>query len=297
MNSVKAWFLASRPKTLAGAAAPVVIGGSIAWHDISEEIITGRTFEFLPFILCVAFAMFMQIDANLINDYFDFVKGTDRSDRLGPERACAQGWISPKAMKIGIGVATALSCLIGLPLILWGGYSLIAVGLLCVIFCFLYTTRLSYLGYGDLLVLVFFGIVPVCCTYFILTGTVSLPSLLSGTGCGLATDCLLMVNNYRDRHEDKKSGKRTIVVRLGAHTALHLYKWLGIAASLLAVTSIALSGNTVYSLLILPYVAMHSVCYIQMTRKDGRELNTTLGKTSLTILTYALCLALAFILP
>ena len=153
-NGLKAWFLAARPKTLTGAAAPVIMGGALAFQYVGH-------LNCLPFLLCLLFAFVMQIDSNLINDYFDFRKGTDREDRLGPERACAQGWVTPKAMRVAITLTTGLACVLGLPLIFWGGYKLILVGALCVLFCFLYTTCLSYRGYGDLLVLVFFGIVPV----------------------------------------------------------------------------------------------------------------------------------------
>lgn len=90
-NSLKAWLLAARPKTLTGAITPVLIGTALAAMD-------GR-FHWLPALVCCLFAGLMQIAANFINDLFDFLKGTDREDRLGPERACAQGWISPQAMK------------------------------------------------------------------------------------------------------------------------------------------------------------------------------------------------------
>ncbi len=163
-NGCKAWFLAARPKTLTGAATPVMMAGAMAVRDVENH-----ADMLLPFCLCLLFAFLMQIDSNLINDYFDFRKGTDREDRLGPERACAQGWVTPGAMMFAIGITTVLAGLVGLPLIYWGGWNLIMVGLLCMMFCFLYTTHLSYFGFGDLLVLVFFGIVPVCCTYYILT--------------------------------------------------------------------------------------------------------------------------------
>ena len=107
-NSLQAWILAARPKTLTGAITPVMIGTALAAMD-------GR-FHWLPALICCLFASLMQIAANFINDLFDFLKGTDREDRLGPERACAQGWISPQAMKTGIIITVALACLICLSL-------------------------------------------------------------------------------------------------------------------------------------------------------------------------------------
>ena len=158
-NSVRAWVLAARPKTLAGAAAPVIMGGACAWMWLNSNwILPEEAFDWAAFALCMVFAWIMQIDANFVNDYFDFSKGGDTEQRLGPKRACAQGWISPKAMKTGILVTTVLACAAGLPLIWKGGPWMLAVGAACVLFCFLYTTKFSRLGLGDLLVLVFFGI-------------------------------------------------------------------------------------------------------------------------------------------
>ena len=206
INSIKAWILAARPKTLAGAATPVMIGTSIAYMD-------GK-FQWLPACICLLFAFLMQIVANFINDLFDFLKGTDREDRLGPKRACAQNWISPQAMKTGIIVTTVLACAFGSILLLYAGWELIIVGIVCVLFAFLYTTGpypLSYHGWGDLLVLVFFGFVPVGCTYYVQahswTPTVTIASLI----CGFVIDTLLVINNYRDREADEKSGKKTII--------------------------------------------------------------------------------------
>ena len=113
VNSIKAWLLAARPKTLAGAATPVLLGCALAYAD--------SCFQMTPALLCFAFAFLMQIDANFINDYFDYLKGSDREDRLGPERACAQGWITLNAMRKGIALTTATACLAGLCLLAYGG--------------------------------------------------------------------------------------------------------------------------------------------------------------------------------
>lgn len=131
-NSLQAWILAARPKTLAGAITPVMIGCALAFAD-------GK-FNWIPALICCLFAGLMQVAANFINDLFDFLKGTDREDRLGPERACAQGWISAAAMKQGIFITVGLACLIGCTLLFYAGWELILIGALCVLFAFLYTT-------------------------------------------------------------------------------------------------------------------------------------------------------------
>ena len=112
-NSLYAWILAARPKTLTGAITPVMIGSALAYMD--------GHFQWLPALICCLFASLMQIAANFINDLFDYLKGTDREDRLGPERACAQGWISPKAMRNGIIITVLFACLIGSSLLFYAG--------------------------------------------------------------------------------------------------------------------------------------------------------------------------------
>ena len=190
-NSPHAWFLAARPKTLTGAAVPVMIGIALAFHDAGTE-----DFRIIPAILCMLFAFVMQIDANFINDYFDFKRGNDDETRLGPKRACSEGWITPSAMLKGIIATTLFGCAIGLPLIYYGGLEMIMVGLVCVVFCFLYTTLFSYLGLGDVLVLIFFGIIPVCVTQYLCAAPtagvglqgINIEGLLIALACGIVIE-------------------------------------------------------------------------------------------------------------
>src|SRR5574344_1848086 len=155
-NSAQAWLLAARPKTLTGALVPVLIGTALAYSD--------HKLMLLPAAICALFAIMMQIAANFINDYIDFKKGSDGEDRLGPLRACAQGWITPFYMKLGILVTIIMACAIGCTLLYWRGTELIAIGFTCVLFAYFYSSGpypLSYKGFGDLLVILFFGFIPV----------------------------------------------------------------------------------------------------------------------------------------
>ena len=284
-NSAKAWILAARPKTLSGAAVPVIIALSKSWAD-------GNSINWIPALLCLLFAFVMQIDANFVNDYYDCVKGVDREDRLGPERACAQGWVSLSAMKRMIAATTLLAAVTGLPLICWGGMEMIAVGIACIVFCFLYTTLLSRVGMGDILVLLFFGIVPVCATYFIQTQTLSPDVLLLSLSCGLVTDCLLVVNNYRDRETDRKAGKHTLITLIGGNAAEWLYLTLGVAAVLLA--AVPLKGHIA---ILAPWLVRHTSTWLRMKKiRYGRELNKILGQTALNILLFGIVLSLSVIL-
>lgn len=294
-NSWQAWLLAARPKTLTGAAVPVMIGAALAWAD------AGGGVQWLPVALCFAFAFIMQIDANFVNDYFDFLKGTDDELRLGPKRACAQGWVTIGAMRRAIGLTTLLACLVGLPLVVYGGWPMLAVGALCVVFCFLYTTHLSYMGMGDLLVLLFFGVVPVTMTYFLVLPahlqTVTLEVLLASVACGLVVDALLVVNNYRDIDNDRRTGKQTLIVAIGSKWGRRLYLGLGVAASLMGCAFVA-NGHVWAALLpIVAYLPLHVLAYVEMRRiGKGAALNRVLGLTARNIFVYGLSVSVGFLL-
>lgn len=291
-NSFKAWLLAARPKTLTGAAVPVMIGLSLAYSDLS-----GSAFNVLAAILCFLFAFIMQIDANFINDLYDFLKGTDdRSTRLGPERACAQGWVSVGHMRLAIALTTMLACVVGLPLILWGGWPMALVGIFCVVFCFLYTTHLSYLGLGDVLVLIFFGFVPVCITYYLQVHTFSFPVFAASLACGLVIDALLLVNNFRDRDTDRQAGKLTLVVRIGSEWSLMTYLAVGIAACVLGLFFVPQGRWMAFLLPILTYLPLHVVTYRRMRRIwEGRGLNDCLGETARNIFMYGLAVSIGLL--
>lgn len=294
INSPKAWLLAARPKTLTGAMIPVMLAGSLAFYN--------DTFKPSLWICCAAFACLMQIAANFINDIYDFLKGSDRKDRLGPERACAQGWITPKAMKIGIFVDVSIACAFGLLAVAlswetlpYHGLEFIVLGAVCVIFAFLYTIGLSYLGLGDILVLVFFGFVPVCGTYYLQALTIDAGALILSVISGIAIDALLVINNYRDRNQDKISGKKTIIVRFGEPFGRFYYLAIGIIVTALM---FSLFGTVRYFVLIptIIYLTLHIKTWREMVKIfKGRALNAILGKTSRNMFIMALLLSAAIV--
>ena len=294
-NSPRAWLLAARPKTLTGAAVPVMIGVALAYVDAAQYV--EGTFSWMAAVLCFLFAFIMQVDANFINDFFDYAHGNDDVEtRLGPRRACAQGWVTLDAMKRAIALTTCAACVVGLPLIAYGGFEMILVGLLCVVFCFLYTTHLSYLGLGDLLVLLFFGIVPVCVTYYVQLHTVTWQVFWASLACGLVIDGLLLVNNFRDREGDLSVGKRTLVVRIGEVNSLRLYLFVGIFACLLGVV-FWLNGHVLATLLPLLYLVLHFYTYLKIKRIwRGKALNLCLGETARNIFVYGVTVALGLLL-
>lgn len=291
-DSVCAWLLAARPKTLTGCAVPVMIALALAWADTE----VGDSFKPIPALLCLLFAFIMQIDANFVNDYFDFLRGNDDENRLGPKRACAMGWVSIERMRLALLLTTVLACAVGLPLVLYGGWNMVVVGALCVAFCFLYTTKLSYMGLGDLLVLVFFGVVPVCVTYYIqrhcLTGEVVIASLSTG----FVVDTLLMINNYRDIENDRKAGKKTLAVFLGAQLSRRFYLLLGFLAFGLGACFAFNYHVWAFSLPII-YLLLHVKTYQRMVAIDhGRELNRILGETSRNIFVYGILVSVGLLI-
>ena len=294
-NSVKAWLLAARPKTLSGAAVPVMIGVSLAYID--AQAYDEGVFSWFAAVLCFLFAFVMQIDANFINDFFDFANGTDNVEtRLGPRRACAQGWVKLESMKKAIAFTTCLACVIGLPLIWYGGLEMILIGALCVVFCFLYTTHLSYMGLGDLLVLIFFGVVPVCISYYVQLHTVTWQVFLASLACGLVIDALLIINNFRDRDTDREAGKKTIIVRMGAEAGLQLYFGVGIGALILGGT-FWMNGHPLAFFLPFIYFILHVFTYLKIKRIDkGKALNLCLGETARNIFIYGLCVSVGLLL-
>ncbi len=297
-NGLKAWILASRPKTLTGAVSPVLVGAALVPWPFSIQL----------FALCLLFAVVMQIDANFVNDYYDYRKGADREDRLGPERACAQGWVTPWAMLIAIALTTLLACVVGLLILVNAGHpELLIVGGLCVAGCFLYTTHLSYMGWGDIMVIIFFGIVPVGFTYYVLTdGQWTLPVTLAGLGMGVATDTLLIINNYRDIDADRISGKRTLAVRFGRDATLKAYVMCGIVASILANAAMLVTAwelidaevsnyaawDGLATLLPLIYTFIHTRVCLKMVHLTGSELNSVLGLTAASIFLYGVLLTI-----
>ena len=292
-NSFKAWLLAARPKTLTGAAVPVMIGTALAWLDAQQY----GSFSVTAAVLCLLFSFIMQIDANFINDFFDYARGNDDpSTRLGPLRACTQGWVTLDAMKRAIAGTTVLACIVGLPLIFFGGLEMLLVGLLCVVFCFLYTTHLSYIGMGDVLVVLFFGVIPVCCTYYVQLHTCPLIVIVASLACGLVIDGLLIVNNYRDRDNDQRDGKQTLVVKIGATATEWLYLAIGIVAVLAGLLFWA-EGHVLAFILPFIYLVLHFFTWLKMRRiHEGRQLNECLGETARNILIYGLCVTLGLLL-
>lgn len=287
-NSMRAWILAARPKTLAAAIAPVAVGCALAYYF--------NAFQWVPALCCLLFAVAMQIAANLINDLYDFLKGSDGEDRLGPPRATAMGWITPDRMKMGILLVVAMGCLFGSVLMLYVGWWLVGVGIFCVLFAYFYTSGpfpLAYNGLGDVAVVAFFGLVAVGFTAYVQILLWPVALTLAGIATGLAVNVLLVLNNYRDVENDAKSGKRTVVVLLGKQFGLYLYLCSGVAAVLLVGVLCYMLGMPLYMfLLMVPYLFLHAMTWNKIRKIDQPALlNALIGETSRNMLLFAVLLS------
>lgn len=295
-NSIKAWILAARPKTLTGAAVPIMVATALAWHNhTANATATDCSFNILATVLCFLFAFIMQIDANFVNDYYDCIRGNDNETRLGPKRACAQGWVTLSAMRKALLLTTLAGCATGLPLAFIGGWPMILVGAACVLFCFLYTTTLSYLGLGDVLVLVFFGLVPTCCSYYVITGSeITSECWALSVAVGLIIDTLLIINNYRDLDNDREAGKRTLAVMIGRKSTKTMYLLIVPLALLIFALTVKSPLSIVFSLLIL---IIHIKTWKRMVDIDrGAELNRVLGMTARNMFIFGFLSSVAIIL-
>lgn len=207
--NVKPWIMAARPKTLFAGMGPVIMGLAIAYsdqHALSTPIA----------VLTLACCLLMQIGTNLVNDYFDFAKGTDTSDRLGPVRVTQAGLLPPQSVKRGYQLVLALAFILGIPLMISGGPLIIAIGGASLLAAYAYTggpIPLSYLGLGEILALIFFGPIAVAGTYYLQTHQLSLTPVLYGLIPGFLSWSIMAVNNLRDREQDRLNHKRTLAVR------------------------------------------------------------------------------------
>jgi len=204
------WLLTVRVKTLPAAISPVILGTALSYHD-------GIFYHFIFFMTLLA-AVLIQVGANFANDVYDFEKGSDRADRLGPQRATQSGLISPTDMKKAMWKIFALAIGVGFYLVYAGGWPIVIIGLASIAAGIAYTGGpypLGYHGFGDIFVFLFFGLIAVPGTYYLQTGSVTELSLWLGAVMGMLITAILVVNNLRDRDADIISGKKTLAVRFG----------------------------------------------------------------------------------
>jgi len=285
------WLLASRPKTLPAAIAPVLVGTSLAWAD-------GR-FSLAPALAAAVGALLLQILSNFANDYFDFEKGVDTRERVGPTRVMAAGLLSARELRLGMAAVISLAVLDGIYLVMVGGWPILAVGAASILAALLYTggpLPFGYRGLGDLFVFIFFGLTAVCGTYYVQAGTLSPVIFVAAAPVGFLITAILVVNNLRDIETDAKAGKRTLAVLIGHENTRRQYLVLLIlaySATLLLWLGYELGPAVLLPLLSLP-LAVRRASSVYSAK--GKELNSVLAATAQLSRQFSLLLAIGILL-
>jgi 1,4-dihydroxy-2-naphthoate octaprenyltransferase len=282
-NFIQTWWLAIRPRTLPAAVSGVIMGCALAWYDGS--------FMLLPAVACLLIALLLQIGSNVANDVFDFERGADTAERLGPVRVTQAGYLTPSQVKTGMVVIFALAAFLGLYLATLRGWTVIWLGTAAILSAVAYTGGpypLGYHGLGDVFVFIFFGVVAVAGTYFVQTGSVSLAAWWMSVPIGFIVTAILVVNNLRDLENDRKAGKHTLAVRFGEQGTKAEYLLLMLIAYLIVPIFVWMKIIPVGAMLAwlsLP-IAIRTlrVVFTQV----GRSLNTALAGTGQTAFLFSL---------
>lgn len=278
---LRAWIEAMRLRTL-----PVSVAGVLT--AVGYNVADGNV-QWVPAVICLFFAILCQVASNFANEYFDYRAGRDRAGREGPRRGVTEGDITPRAMKIATFVTLAVACCLGLSLVAWGGWWLIAVGMAVAVGVYAYSTGpypLSTHGWGEVAVVFFFGIIPVNLTYYVQSLQWSWPVAAGSVGIGLLGANVLIINNYRDIDDDRAVGKRTLAVRWGGRAMRALYLLNAFAASILFVPAWQPICRVLFAPELMFVFAV--AIWAQMGKRSGRTLTPLLGATALLMFLYSL---------
>ena len=287
VSAHSAWWLAIRPATLTASAAPVLVGSGAAWAEGACAI--------GPAIAAMIGAFLLQIGANFANDVFDFERGADNSERLGPQRATQQGWISAAQMKRAMWLAFAGATAVGLYLTWVAGWPVLALGVLSIAAAYLYTggpKPYGYLGLGDLSVFLFFGPGAVAGTYYVQALEVSQLALLASLPIGALATAILVVNNLRDIETDARANKRTLAVRIGDRPTRTYY--LVLLAVAYAVPVVIWWRGLADGWVLLPWLSLPLAVRLaaRMRHDGGLALNGCLVRTARLEVVFGLLFAL-----
>ncbi len=282
------WLLAARPKTLPAAVGPVLVGTALAIAD--------GVFAFWPMLAALLVALLLQIGSNFANDYFDFFKGADTQERVGPTRVTAAGLLTPGQVRWGMVVVFGLAILAGLFLVYVGGWPVLVAGAAAILAALAYTggpLPYGYYGLGEFFVFLFFGFVAVVGTYYVQALTVMPEVWVAAVPVGALITAVLVVNNYRDRATDAQANKRTLAVLLGESGArIEYYVLLALAY----LTTAALALNSLW--LLLPFLSVPIAWRLigEMRTSSGSALNKTLAGTARLSLIFSILLSTGLIL-
>ncbi|MGK9369269.1 1,4-dihydroxy-2-naphthoate polyprenyltransferase [Melioribacter sp. Ez-97] len=291
VSKFDAWILASRPKTLPAAVVPVLVGASIAVYD--------GVFNPTAALFTLLCSLLIQIGTNFANDLYDYLHGADNKDRTGPQRAVASGLISVREMKIAVALTFGLSFLMGLYLVYLGGWLILVIGIVSILAGIAYTAGplpLAYNGLGDIAVFLFFGLVGTTGTYYVQAGRISPFAFWASVPVGALITNILVVNNYRDREEDRMNGKKTLAVLMGEKFTRYQYVFFMILSYAVLFVVYFTYKNTLT--VFLPLLSLPlSIKLIRMIfTLKGKELNRTLELTAKLSAIYGILFAAGILL-
>lgn len=251
--------------------------------------VLSHNFHPVPAMLCLLFAVLAQIASNFANEYYDFRDGLDKTGRDGPRRGVTEGDITPQAMRNATFITLALACMTGCMLILFGGWWLIGIGALIAVGVIAYSAGpfpLSRNGLGEVAVMIFFGIIPVNLTYWLQAGSWDMLVAGASLSVGLMGANVLIVNNYRDRDDDRDVGKRTLAVLLGRPAMAAMYMTDGLLAVLFMLPTWWIMSPWCW---IVPglYLFCHTALLVLICTRRGPRLNPCLGMTAMLMLAYS----------
>ena len=289
-SAFRCWVEAMRLRTLPVSVAGVAAGTALA--------LLHHGFRAAPAVICLLFAVLAQIASNFANEYFDYRDGLDRRGRQGPRRGVTEGDITPSAMKYAALGTLGVAALLGLTLLMWGGWWIVIAGVAIVLGALAYSAGpypLSRHGMGEVAVILFFGVAPVTLTYYLQAGDCPSGVWLASLGVGLLGANVLIVNNYRDREDDAAVGKRTLAVIFGGTAVRWLYLINGLAgASLVGLEWKALPGWEICNFIM---TAVVIALWLALGRLKGRALTPILGMTAVSMglycLIFLICCAVA----
>ncbi len=288
MPGFRRWVQASRPKTLTAAAAPVLMGIALAVHL--------ERFVLLPALAAMVGALLIQVGTNFANDYYDFMRGGDTGERVGPTRVTQAGLIEPGAVRRAAFATFGLALLVGVYLVVVGGVPILVIGVLSVLCGWAYTAGpfpLAYNGLGDVFVLVFFGPVAVAGTYWVQALEMRPELLLAGFGIGALNTAILVANNLRDLETDRRAGKRTLPVLLGRRAGRIEFAALLLVALVAVPAGVRTCGwGPLCLLALVAAVPAVSALRLVLTRDDPRALMPALPRTAAAAGLYGLLFAL-----
>jgi 1,4-dihydroxy-2-naphthoate octaprenyltransferase len=286
--NIKPWIMATRPKTLTASIGPVILGLSIALFE-------KQNINYFVFSLILINAVLLQIGTNLVNDYYDSVRGIDDENRLGPTRVTQAGVLESKSVKKGFIIVFFVAFLLGIYLMYLGGLPIIVTGMASILFAYAYTggpIPLSYIGLGEILALIFFGPVPVWGTHYILSGYSSTNAIIAGLGPGFIAATLMSINNLRDIESDSKTTKKTIAVMIGHKWARVMTLMFVILSSLVPfLINIVLDVKWAILTTLTTYLFIKTWLHIARA-PITKELNNCLANTGKYLLIFCVCLGL-----